>query len=131
MLCFDVRRRVLLGRACDIDDQARRIDERELLVGPKGAGRNRKSNGMRRGLCDGERRRQGPVARFKLCSVAQRRVWEYEHDAAGALCPPLDGLGIAIQIQDESGFFRARENAEVVDDHGCERGGCRVELRWF
>ena len=131
MLSFDVRRRALPGRTCDIDDQARRIDERELFVRPKGAGRNRKSNGMGRGLCDGERRRQGAVACLKLCSVAQQGVREYEHDAAWAFCPPLDCLGIAIQIQDESGFVRARENAEVVDDNGRERGGCRVEFRWL
>lgn len=86
---------------------------------------------MSRCLCDGERSRQGAVARFKLRGVAQRRVREYENDAAGALCPPFNRLGIAVQIQDESGFFRARKNAEVVDDNGRERGGSRVEFCWF
>lgn len=86
---------------------------------------------MGRCLCDGERSRQGAVARFKLCSVAQRCVREDEEYAAGALCPSFNRLGIAVQIQDESGFFRARKNAEVVDDNGRKRGARRVELRWF
>ncbi len=112
------RRRGFCNGRSHVNDQARRMGKREVLIGPERCARKRHGDSMGRQLSDYKGRWDGPTPGLGLCRPAEPGVGKSNHHATWIGGSLFDDSGVPIEIQHQSGFLRSRHHTEIPNGNG-------------
>ena len=112
------RRRGFCNGRSHVNDQARRMGKREVLIGPERCARKRHGDSMGRQLSDYKGRWDGPTPGLGLGRPAEPGVGKSDHHATWIGGSLLNDRGVTIEIQHQSGSLRTRHHTEIANSNG-------------